>query len=158
MTDPKTTTSVLQKKLEGIPEDLPPEEVDRLQKLQAKLTNFLLHLIQAFLRTGYYTAEHPESARAKEGLFQQFKTLFGAEEELTFLVREDQERKEILVEALLPEAQRLSRMMMKGMGELYVPKFAHYLERKDLISLTLKSRMTQLEFTSFIDIMSDPSW
>ena len=157
MTDLKSPTPILQKKLEGIPEGLPPEEVERLQKLHAKLTNFLLHLIQAFLRTGYYTPDHPESARAKEGLYQQFNILFEAEDELTFLVREEQEQKEILVEGLLPEAQKLSRMMIKGMGELYVPKFAQYLERKDLISLTLKSRMGQTEFTRFIDIMSDPS-
>lgn len=157
MTDLKTTPPIPHKKLGGIPEGLPPEEVERLQKLQAKLTDFLLHLIQAFLRTGYYTPDHPESVRAKEGLFQQFKTLFEAEDELTFLVREEQEQKEILVEGLLPEAQRLSRMMMRGMGELYVPKFAQYLERKDLISLTLKSQMGQTEFTRFIDIMSDPS-
>jgi HEAT repeat protein len=61
------------------------------------------------------------------------------------------------VEGMLPEAQKLSRMMMKGMGELYVPKFAKYMERKDLISLTLKNRMSQTEFTRFIDIMSEPS-
>jgi hypothetical protein len=157
MTDLKTTPPIPHKKLEGIPEGLPPEEVERLQKLQAKLTDFLLHLIQAFLRTGYYTPEHPESARAKEGLYQQFKGLFEAEDELTFLVREEQERKEILAEGILPEAQKLSRMMMKGMGELYVPKFAQYLERKDLISLSLKSRMDHLEFTRFVDLMSDPS-
>jgi predicted nucleic acid-binding OB-fold protein len=158
MTDLKIATPVLTKRgLEGIPEGLPLEEVERLQKLQAKLNDFLLHLIQAFLRTGYYTPDHPESARAKEGLYQQFKTLFEVEDELSFLVREEQEQREILVEGLLPEAQRLSRMMMKGMGELYVPKFAQYLERKDLISLTLKSRMGQTEFTRFVDLMSDPS-
>ena len=158
MTDLKIVTPMLTKKgLEGIPEGLPPEEIERLQKLQAKLIDFLLHLVQAFLRTGYYTPDHPESARAKEGLFQQFKTLFEVEDELSFLVREEQEQKEILVEGLLPEAQKLSRMMIKGMGELYVPKFAQYMERKDLISLTLKSRMGQEEFTRFIDIMSDPS-
>lgn len=157
MPDLKTTIPILPKKLDGIPEGLPPEEVERLQKLQAKLTNFLLHLIQAFLRTGYYTPDHPESARAKEGLYQQFNILFETEDELTFLLREEQEQKEILVEGLLPEAQKLSRMMIKGMGELYVPKFVQYLERKDFISLTLKSRMGQTEFTRFIDIMSDPS-
>ncbi|MDO9123794.1 MAG: HEAT repeat domain-containing protein, partial [Deltaproteobacteria bacterium] len=48
-------------------------------------------------------------------------------------------------------------MMMKGMGELYGPKFAKYMERKDLISLTLKSRMKQVEFSSFVDIMSEPA-
>jgi HEAT repeat protein len=153
----KTSDPISEKKgLGGIPEGLPPEEVERLQKLQAKLNDFVLHLIQAFLRTGYYTPEHPESKRAKEGLYQLFKDLFEGEDELTFLVREEQERQEILVEGVLPEAQKLSRMMMKGMGELYVPKFAKYLERKDLISLTLKSRMKQTEFTRFVDIMSEP--
>ena len=141
----------------GIPEGLPPEEVERLQKLQAKLNNFVLHLIQAFLRTGYYTPEHPESKRAKEGLYQLFKDLFEGEDELTFLLREEQERQEVFVEGVIPEAQKLSRMMIKGMGELYVPKFAKYLERKDLISLTLKSRMNQTEFTPFVDVMSEPS-
>jgi HEAT repeat protein len=154
----KITAPIPQKKgLEGIPEGLPPEEVERLQKLQSKLNDFVLHLIQAFLRTGYYTPEHPESKRAKEGLYQLFKNLFEGEDELAFLVREEQQRQEIFVEGVLPEAQRLSRMMMKGMGELYIPKFAKYLERKDLISLTLKSRMNQMEFTRFVDIMSEPS-
>jgi len=157
MADLKTITPLLHKKLDGIPENLSPEEIERLQHVQMKLTHFLLHLIQAFLRTGYYTPEHPESARAKEGLYQQFKGLFEAEEEVTFLVREEQAHQEVWVEGLLPELQKLSRMMMKGMGEIYVPKFVKYLERKDLISLTLKSRMDPLEFTQFIDIMSDPS-
>jgi HEAT repeat protein len=146
-----------QKGLEGIPEGLPPEEVDRLQKLQSKLSNFILHLIQAFLRTGYYTPEHPESKRAKEGLYDQFKSLFEREDELTFLVREEQERQEIFVEGILPETQRLSRMMLRGMGELYVPKFSHFLERKDLTTLTLKSQMGSTEFIHFVDIMSEPS-
>jgi hypothetical protein len=145
------------KGLDGIPEGLPPGEVERLQNLQAKLTSFVLHLIQAFLRTGYYTPDHPESKKAKEGLYLLFKELFETEEELAFLVREEQERQEIFVEGVLPEAQKLSRMMLKGMGELYVPKFAKYMERKDLVSLTLKSRMGQIEFGRFIDIMSEPS-
>ena len=157
MTHLKSPPPVLTKKLEGIPEGLPQEEVERLQKLQGRLIDFLLHLIQAFLRTGYYTPEHPESARAKEGLYQQFKDLFEGEDEVSFLVREEQDQKEILVEGILPEPQRLGRMMIRGMGELYVPKFAQYLERKELITLTLKSRMAQSEFTQFVDLMSDPS-
>ena len=149
---------ILEKKSPGeIPEGLPPEEIERLQKLQIKLTDFVLHLIQAFLRTGYYTSDHPESKKAKEGLYQKFRELFEEEDELAFLVREDQGGQEIFVEGVLPEAQKLSRMMMKGMGELYVPKFAKYMERKDFISLTLKSRMKQNEFSSFVDIMSEPT-
>jgi HEAT repeat protein len=159
MTTPRTAPPIPPKKaLEGIPEGLPPEEVERLQKLQSKLTEFVLHIIQAFLRTGYYTPDHPEAIKAKEGLYQQFKNLFEREDELAFLAREDQEQKEVLIEGVLPEPQRLSRMMMRGMGELYIPKFVNYFERKDLISLTMKSRMDQNEFTQFIDLMSDPSF
>ncbi|MGZ3560172.1 MAG: hypothetical protein ACXU97_13780, partial [Thermodesulfobacteriota bacterium] len=62
MTHLKSPPPALTKKLEGIPEGLPQEEVERLQKLQGRLIDFLLRLIQAFLRTGYYTPEHPESA------------------------------------------------------------------------------------------------
>ncbi len=149
--------TISQRKIDGIPEGLSPEENERLQKVHSKLANFVLHLIQAFLRTGYYTPDHPESKKAKEGLYQLFKELFETEDELAFLVREDGGKEEIFVEGILPEAQKLSRMMLKGMGELYVPKFAKYLERKDLISLTLKSRMEQTEFSRFVDLMSEPS-
>ena len=135
----------------------PLERHPSLEDLEPKLTDFILHLIQAFLRTGYYTSEHPESKRAKEGLYQQFKSFFDQEGELTFLVKEDQERKEVFLEGLFPEAQKLTRMMAKGMGELYVPRMIKYLERKDLVSLTLKSRMDAAEFIHFVDIMSEPS-
>lgn len=148
---------LFEKKFLGMPEGLPPEEVERLQKLQVKLTDFVLHLIQAFLRTGYYTSDHPESKKAKAGLYQRFNDLFEEEDELAFLVREEQGTQEIFVEGVLPEAQKLSRMMMRGMGELYVPKFAKFMERKDLVSLTLKSRMGQDEFSSFVDVMSEPT-
>ncbi len=156
ISDPSKTIDE-KKILEGIPVGLPPEKNESLQDLTPKLTDFILHLIQAFLRTGYYTSDHPESKKAKEGLYQKFRELFEEEDELAFLVREEQAGQEVFVEGVLPEAQKLSRMMMKGMGELYVPKFAKYMERKDLISLTLKSRMKQGEFSSFVDIMSEPT-
>lgn len=158
MTSQKIITTPITKKIpEGIPEGISPEELERLQKIQLKLTDFILHLIQAFLRTGYYTPDHPESKRAKEGLYRQFRDLFEGEDEISFLVKEEASGQEIFIEGLLPEPQRLSRMMMRGMGELYVPRFAKFMERKDLISLTLKSQMSQTEFTQFIDIMSEPS-
>jgi hypothetical protein len=123
MTTSKTVTSLPQRKgLEGISEGLPPDEIERLQKLQSKLTDFVLHLIQALLRTGYYTPDHPESKRAKEGLYQQFQSLFEVDDELAFLVREEQQKQEILVEGILPEAQRLSRMMLKGMLNIWSGK------------------------------------
>ena len=90
MSDKTTAPIPVRKIVEGIPEDLPPEELERLQKIHAKLAQFVLHLIQAFLRTGYYTPDHPESKKAKDGLYQLFRELFETEDELAFLVREEQ--------------------------------------------------------------------
>lgn len=151
-------TSQTKKVLDNNPDGLSPEEIERIQSIQLKLTDFILHLIQAFLRTGYYTPDHPESKKAKDGLYQKFINLFDGEDEISFLVKEESHGQEIIIEGLLPESQKLSRMMMKGMGEIYVPRFAKFMERKDLISLTLKSRMSHVEFTQFIDLMSEPSF
>ena len=49
---PKPDYGIDKKSLGGIPEGLPPEEVERLQQLQVKLTDFVLRLIQAFLKIG----------------------------------------------------------------------------------------------------------
>ncbi|MFA9613261.1 MAG: HEAT repeat domain-containing protein [Deltaproteobacteria bacterium] len=127
-------------------------------EIKVRLAEFLLALIQAFLRTGYYTPDHPESQKAKVGLYENFQSLFSQRDELTFLVREELEGKNILIEGILPEVQDLNGLMVAGMAEMYVPRFAKFLEQKDLISLTLKNAMTQTEFTSFVDVMSEPTF
>ena len=81
---------------------------DPLKEIKANLADFLLALIQAFLRTGYYTPDHPQSKKAKIGLYEAFKNLFTQKDELTFLVRDDQEGKKIFMEGVLPEATRWS--------------------------------------------------
>jgi hypothetical protein len=42
-------------------------------EIKVRLAEFLLALIQAFLRTGYYTPDHPESQKAKVGLYENFQ-------------------------------------------------------------------------------------
>jgi hypothetical protein len=131
---------------------------DPHKEIKAKLAEFLLALIQAFLRTGYYTSDHPESQKAKVGLYEDFQNLFVQKNELTFLVRDELEGKNILIEGVLPEIQDLNSLMIPGMAEMYVPRFAKFLEQKDLISLTLKNAMTREEFTSFVDVMGEPTF
>jgi len=142
------------------PDGLSSEPIvdDPHKEIRAKLAQFILSLIQAFLRTGYYTPDHPESQKAKTGLYEDFQALFIEKDELTFLVRDDPGGKNILIEGVLPETQYLSRLMLRGMAEMYIPKFAKFLERKDLISVTLKNAMTQTEFTNFIDVVSEPTF
>ena len=131
---------------------------DPYREIKVKLAEFLLALIQAFLRTGYYTPDHPESQKAKVGLFEDFQNLFGARNELTFLVREEPGGKNILIEGVLPEVQDLNSLMISGMAEMYVPRFAKFLQNKDLLSLTLKNTMTETEFTNFVDLMGEPTF
>lgn len=140
------------------PDSLDTEHVpgDPHKELKANLAKFLLSLIQAFLRTGYYTSNHPEAKSAKVGLYEDFQKLFTQKGELTFLVRDDPEGKNILIEGVLPEIHYLNSLMLRGMAEMYTPKFAKFLERKDLISLTFKNTMTRTEFTNFVDLMGEP--
>ena len=65
-----------------------PKPRDPHTEIKDHLAKFLLSLIQAFLRTGYYTADHPQSEVAKEGLFEDFQDLLAQKYELTFLVCE----------------------------------------------------------------------
>jgi hypothetical protein len=131
---------------------------DPPKELKEHLADFLLSLIQAFLRTGYYTPDHREAKAAKEGLYEDFQRLLGNKGELTFLARDDVDGKSILIEGVLPEPHQLDAVMIKGMAEIYTPKFITFLTRKDLISLTIKAAMSWIEFDSFIDLMGEPTF
>lgn len=123
---------------------------------QEAVAEFILSFAQALLRTGYYLPDHPQARRAKDGLHRRFQSLFQGRHELTFMVQDLGETKNILVEGALPETQRLNALMAAGMAEVYVPRLAHFLERKDLVSLTLKESMAEEEFSRFIDVLSEP--
>lgn len=122
------------------------------------LTEFILSLVQAFLRTGYYLPEHPRSKEAKVGLHQRFQKLFSGRHELTFILKEKGEVKDILIDGALPNTETLRSMMTQGMAEVYVPRLSKFFERKQLVSLTLKECMGSEEFSRFVDVMSEPSF
>ncbi len=128
------------------------------KEIKEHLAKFLLPLIQAFLRTGYYTPDHPQSKTAKEGLYENFQTLLNNEFEFTFLACDVPGGKKIFVEGMFLDSQELSSIMPTGMAEMYTPKFATFLERKDLVSVTLKAAMTSAEFNNFIDLMGEPTF
>lgn len=139
-------------------EETKPIPDDPQKEIKSHLAQFLLSLIQALLRTGYYTPDHPQSKKAKEGLYEDFQNLLNHEKELTFLVREVRGEKRILIEGVLPNPQELHTIMLQGMAEMYTPKFVTFFDRKDLISLTLKASMVWTEFNNFIDLMGEPAF
>lgn len=120
------------------------------------LAEFILSFAQALLRAGYYLPDHPQAQRAKEGLYQRFRSLFQGRSELTLMLQELGETAGVLVEGALAEPQKLSALMPSGMAEVYAPRLAHFLDRKDLVSLTLKESMAEDEFSHFIDVLSEP--
>jgi len=121
------------------------------------LAEFILSFVQSMLRTGYYLSSHPEAQKAKVGLHQRFRSLFQGRHELTFMLQDAGGAGGILVEGALPEPQRLNALMAPGMAEVYATRLAQFLERKQLVSLTLKERMTEPEFLQFVDVLSEPS-
>lgn len=125
--------------------------------LTQKTGQFMLALLQAFLRTGYYLPEHPESRKAKAGLYNQFISLFNQPGEITLLHTQDQAKPTVIIEGLAEKAIKLHECLTRSMAETYLPKLIQFLERKELVALTLSSRMEQSEFSYFIDIMSEPA-
>jgi len=121
------------------------------------LAEFILSLVQAFLRTGYYLPDHPNSKKAKAGLYDRFQSLLSGRHELTFIVQDHGEIKEVVVDGPLPETTRLRALMNQGMAEVYAPRIAKFFERKRIVSLTLKEGMSEEEFSHLIDIISEPT-
>ncbi|MEI6214269.1 MAG: HEAT repeat domain-containing protein [Desulfuromonadales bacterium] len=117
--------------------------------------DFIQSLLQAFQRTGYYLHEHPEAQKAKAGLYEKFNALAGTTGELTFLKGEDHGRPVILVEGILHESLRLVAIMNRSVAETSTAGFMKFFERKEIISISLSSRLDQTEFSNFIDVMSE---
>jgi hypothetical protein len=121
-----------------------------------KVSEFIVSFTQALLRTGYYTSDHPESAKARAGLYTKFRELTLEKSEFTFLTQAKSEKERIIVEGMLPEACDLAALMLAGMAELYDEKLKDFLANKELVSLTLKQKMQRQEFYDFINVMSQP--
>jgi hypothetical protein len=120
--------------------------------------DFVLSMLQAFLRTGYYMPDHPETLKSKSGLYDKFVKLVQAQGEISFLTGEDQGHRIMLVEGIVEKPLRLSEMLQRGIAETYTPHFIKFFERKEIICLSLTSRMGAEEFSQFIDVMSEPSY
>lgn len=139
-----------------IAEAMGKDNLEALEILQAqkKLQEFILSLIKSFLRSGYYHPDHPQAHQAKSGLYQLFQDLMVNSHELTFLILAGYEEKDLLLDGYLPEPTALSVIMSRNMGEIFIPKFVDFFERKALRACTIKKDITRNEFEKFIEIMS----
>ncbi|MFV2081888.1 MAG: HEAT repeat domain-containing protein, partial [bacterium] len=127
------------------------------QDTETVIKDFVISLTQAFLRTGYYLPNHPESNGAKAGLYETFTALAARSGELTFYTWEEDEQNEILIEGAAPHELPISQVMTKRMADVYVTKFLEFLQRMGLTSISISTRISKEEFSHFIDLMSEQS-
>ena len=132
--------------------------LDKNQNIPQEISDFILSMIQAFLKTGYYMSEHPEAEKATSGLFASFKRILKDEGEISFLFVEDTRSSEIFVTGIAANPLPVSKLLNKGMAEVYVSRFSEYFERKHLCSFTLKACISHLEFEKFIGIMTESTY
>ena len=158
--------AVAQEKVEK--EDIPPLEITVAPTAEKKdLTleertkvkpsgEFLMDLTKAMLRSGYYSADHPGSEGAKQGLYEKFQTCLGESRQVEITKQETREKVDILITGILDEPVNVRILVGTGMAELFLPKLTEYFKRKALVSFAIKSDITLEHFESFVDIMSDP--
>jgi HEAT repeat protein len=149
-------------------EDVPPLEIKVAPTTEKKdLTleerkkikpsgEFLMDLTKAMLRSGYYSADHPSSEGAKQGLYEKFKTCLGESREVMITKQETREKVDILITGILDEPVNVRTLVGAGMAELFVPKLREYFKRKGLVTFAIKNDINLEHFENFVDIMSDP--
>ncbi len=121
----------------------------------SEAADFILSFIQALLKTGYYTPGHPETQKAREGLYAEFNKVLKGYKEVTFVSATEKDKRDVMIDGMFDEPTRLSKILLKGMTEMFIPKFLEYFERKHLTSFSIKSQITKEEFENFINIMSE---
>jgi len=120
------------------------------------LASFTMDFLKAMLRTGYYAPEHPGAKKAKTGLYQKLIKLMEGKSELTYIKRITPELRDVMVDGIFPEPSSFKSLVPPGTAELFIPKFIEYFERQSLIGFTLKNTISETEFDTFVDIMSEP--
>jgi len=118
------------------------------------LAQFMLSLIKAMIQTGYYAADHPEAKKALSSLYREFRQVIGDRSELTCLLAGTQSGRAILIDGYEATPLSLDQVMMKGMAQLFTPKFTEFFDRWALLSFSLKADLTAEEFQAFVELMA----
>ncbi len=124
-------------------------------KVNPELSEFILSLMQAFLKTGYYRQDHPEAKKARMGLYDNLKTFLKGRGEISFIAVTEGGNQEVFIGGISDDPIPVSSIMLKSMAEMFIPKFTEYFNRKNLSSFSMKKAISKDEFEKFIDIMTE---
>ena len=153
----------LPEELKGVAGDLimpkkEGEEKDPWIENKKYLVAFILAFTKAVQRSGYYgDPNHPETVKAKKGLYALFRKNIGRHREISFIRKAIGGERDVLVDGVLDEMVTLKEIMPHGMAGLYIPRFLEYLERRCLISFSIKRVINEKNFNKFIDLLSQYS-
>lgn len=128
------------------------------QPVSSQVAKTVLLLIQAFLKTGYYQPGHPETDKAREGLYESVTALFSSHPEITFLANISDDDSEILVGGVAHDYLTMNRVMPRNMADMFLPKLTDFFRRKRLSSFSLRNGISRYEFDIFVDIMTRSGW
>ncbi len=142
----------------------PPPTVDKVKRefstgereRMKPVVEFILGLVKAMLRSGYYAPDHPGSMDAKEGIYNEFQVAVGDRPDLTLLNQESKQQSDVLISGILDDQVSLRGLIGSEQSSIFIPKFKEYFNRKSLVSFSMKKTLVLGEFNDFIDIMSDP--
>jgi HEAT repeat protein len=126
--------------------------------LPAQVARTVLSLIQALLKTGYYEPGHPQTEKARMGLFEEITALFDNHPEITFMANVRDERPEVLVGGVSNDFLAMRRVMPRNMADMFLPKLVDFFRRKRLSSFSLRHDITRQEFDDFTDILTSSGW
>lgn len=131
------------------------QEHDPQLEIKKYTVAFVLLFTKSVQRSGYYAdPNHPETIKSKKGLYGLFRKIVGNKREVNFVRKTIGKERDLLIDGALDEMSSLSSIMPHGMVELYIPRFLEYLERRCLISLSIKRSINESRFNAFIDLMS----
>ncbi|MBN1573686.1 MAG: HEAT repeat domain-containing protein [Deltaproteobacteria bacterium] len=151
--EPESTVPLPAPMADRVKKEFSSQERGRMEPVVA----FILDLVKAMLRSGYYAPDHPGSRDAKEGIYNEFQAAVGERPDLTLLNQESKERSDVLISGILEDQVSLRGLIGSEQASIFIPKFKEYFNRKSLVSFSMKKTLTLNEFNNFIDIMSDPA-
>lgn len=98
---------------------------------------------------------HPEAQRARYGLYESLQGFLKGQGEISFVSVISGDKQDVYVGGISDEPLSLKDLMVRGMAEIFVPKFLEYFERKHLSSFSMKAAIRKAEFEKFLDIMTE---
>lgn len=126
------------------------------QERVAPIGTFIMNLTKAILRTGYYDPGHPGAKTARRGLYEEFQKVLAQSKELMLTKEESRKHEDFSITGVLDSPVAIRTIVGKGVAALFVPKLFEYFEKKNLLSIAIKKRISEEHFDAFIAVMSNP--